>query len=60
MKGFDLHEPTTVTQAVGLLDQLGVVVNGLSRAAGLACLLGNVAVTAEQDGSGIADAREQG
>src|SRR4030081_2132004 len=23
MKGFDLHEPTTVTQAVGLLDQLG-------------------------------------
>src|ERR1700682_2700536 len=24
MKGFDLHEPTTVTQAVGLLDQLGV------------------------------------
>ena len=24
MKGFDLHEPTTITQAVGLLDQLGV------------------------------------
>src|SRR5437588_47626 len=24
MKGFDLHEPATVTQAVGLLDQLGV------------------------------------
>jgi xanthine dehydrogenase YagS FAD-binding subunit len=23
MKGFDLHEPTTVTQAVGLLEQLG-------------------------------------
>ena len=23
MKGFDLHEPTTVSQAVGLLDQLG-------------------------------------
>jgi xanthine dehydrogenase YagS FAD-binding subunit len=23
MKGFDLHEPTTVAQAVGLLDQLG-------------------------------------
>src|SRR5260370_37519823 len=23
MKGLDLHEPTTVTQAVGLLDQLG-------------------------------------
>src|SRR5215211_1101453 len=23
MKGFDLHEPTTVPQAVGLLDQLG-------------------------------------
>jgi xanthine dehydrogenase YagS FAD-binding subunit len=23
VKGFDLHEPTTVTQAVGLLDQLG-------------------------------------
>jgi xanthine dehydrogenase YagS FAD-binding subunit len=23
MKGFDLHEPTTITQAVGLLDQLG-------------------------------------
>ena len=26
MKGFDLHEPTTVTEAVGLLDQLGAVV----------------------------------
>jgi xanthine dehydrogenase YagS FAD-binding subunit len=23
VKGFDLHEPTTVTQAVGILDQLG-------------------------------------
>src|SRR6267142_5267272 len=23
MKGFDLHEPTTVSQAVGLLNQLG-------------------------------------
>src|SRR6266536_3551062 len=39
MKGFDLHEPTTVSQAVGLLNQLGP---GAKVVAGGSDLLGGI------------------
>jgi hypothetical protein len=44
----------------GLLDLVGVVVGALARAAGGAGLLGDVAVSAAQDGGGVADPGEQG
>jgi hypothetical protein len=43
-----------------LLDLVGVVVGGLSATARLLGLLGNVAVSAEENGGGIADPGEQG
>jgi hypothetical protein len=44
----------------GVLDLGGVVVDGLSGAAGLAGLSGDVAVAAAQGGGGVADPGEQG
>jgi len=43
----------------GLLDLVGVVVDGLPRAAGMLCGLCDVAVVAAQTSGGVADPAEQ-